>query len=394
MRTIKSVKYVDQGAGRYVSGDVGQYDQKNEMFKRSFWDPGMIELGKRFYFTPVSPKKNPGYRLSDMALINAAWRLEREYALGVRGGRMGFFAWDWDGKFGYPRVAPGLKISSDDPEAITRSVKKAAIFCGASKVGICRLDQRWIYSSAYLITPEGGKPADNIVPEEFQYAIAIAVEMDYEAVTYSPSGPASAATGLGYSKMAFTAGLLAQYIRGLGYKAIPCGNDTAGSIPIAIDAGLGEIARNGLLITPEFGPRVRLAKVFTDLALIPDRPIEFGVWDFCLICEKCAQKCPSKSIPFGEPTDKAHNISNRQGVLAWHINAETCFAFWADNQTDCSTCIRTCPFNKPPGILHDGVRWGVNNTPWLNKLFLWGDDLLGYGKRGKADDFWDKETDF
>jgi reductive dehalogenase len=189
--------------------------------------------------------------------------------------------------------------------------------------------------------------------------------------------------------MAFTAGLLAEYIRGLGYKAIPCGNDTACSIPIAIDAGLGEIARNGLLITPEFGPRVRLAKVLTDLPLIPDRPIEFGVKAFCLECEKCAKKCPSKSIMFGEPSDKTHNISNREGVMTWHINAETCLNFWADNETDCSNCIRTCPFNKPPGMLHDWVRWGIHHTPWLNRLFLRGDDLLGYGKRERPDRFWE-----
>jgi reductive dehalogenase len=188
--------------------------------------------------------------------------------------------------------------------------------------------------------------------------------------------------------MALTAGLLAQYIRGLGYQALPCGNDTACSIPIAIDVGLGEIARNGLLVTPEFGPRVRLAKVLTDLPLIPDRPIAFGVWDFCMICEKCARKCPSKSIMFGDPSENIHNISNRQGVRAWHINAETCLTFWAENATDCSNCIRSCPFNKPPGWLHDMVRWGIKSTPWLNRLFLWGDDLFRYGRKTSIDRFW------
>ena len=258
----------------------------------------MKDLGEKFYFTPIIPADKAGHRLSDISATNAAWRLEREFALGVRGGRTGFYAWDWDGKFGYPRAQSGLKIKIDDTETNTRRVKRAAALFGASLAGVCVLDRRWIYSPAYLMTPEGGKTDTNIVPEEFKYAIAIAVEMDYDGINCSPAGPASVATGLGYSKMAFTAGLLAQYIRGLGYQAIPCGNDTACSIPIAIDAGLGEIARNGLLITPEYGPRVRLAKVLTDLPLIPDRPIEFGVRDFCLICEQCAQKCPSKSIMF------------------------------------------------------------------------------------------------
>ena len=101
----------------------------------------------------------------------------------------------------------------------------------------------------------------------------------------------------------------------------------------------------------EFWKRIARAPAFyADLPLMPDRPIEFGVWDFCLICEKCARKCPSKSIVFGPPSAEPHNISNRGGVNTWHINAETCLQFWADNGCDCSNCIRSCPFNKPSGI--------------------------------------------
>ncbi len=380
---MNNFAFVDQGASRYVVGDVTCYDQKNEMFKRCWWDPSMADLGEKFYHAPVMPRDKPGYRLKDLSLVNAAWRVEREFAQGVRGGRMGLYGWEWDGNFSFPRVPPGLKISENEVRPITGEVKRAAILFGASLVGICELDRRWIYEPAYLITPDGGKVADNTIPEAFRYAVAIAVEMDYPAIQTSPAAPASAATGMGYSKMAYVAGLLAQYIRGLGYQAIPCGNDTACSIPIAIDAGLGEIARNGLLVTPEFGPRIRLAKVLTDLPLLPDRPIEFGVWEFCRICKKCARKCPSRSIMHGEPTEAVHNISNREGVRAWHINAETCLAFWAKNGNDCANCIRVCPFNKPAGRFHDLVRWGVHRFPRMNSLFLWGDDMMGYGKKKK-----------
>jgi epoxyqueuosine reductase QueG len=124
------------------------------------------------------------------------------------------------------------------------------------------------------------------------------------------------------------------------------------------------------------------------MPLLSDRPIDFGVWDFCLKCEKCADKCPSKSIAYGEPTEKPNNISNREGLLRWPINAETCLAFWAKNGTDCANCIRSCPFNKPSGRLHDMVRWGISNAPWLNTMFLWGDEIFGYGKKGNPDRFW------
>jgi hypothetical protein len=29
-----------------------------------------------------------------------------------------------------------------------------------------------------------------------------------------------------------------------------------------------------------------------------------------------------------------------------------------------------------------------NDTAWLNKWFLWGDDIFGYGKKGDANKFW------
>jgi epoxyqueuosine reductase len=388
---MKNVNRIERGADRYVVGHVEPYDQKNEMFKRPFWDPDMKQLGQKFYFEPVMPKERPGYRLYDQSMVNASWRLDSEYALGVRSGGIGMYAWDWDGKFSYPRVPSGLKISIDDPAGLTRGVKKTARLFGASMVGICKLDRRWLYDPGYLITPEGGKSIDITIPKHFQNAVVVALEMDYGAIKCSPAHPAAAATGLGYSQMAFTAGLLAQYIRGLGYSALPCGNDTGCSIPMAVDAGLGEMGRNGLLVTPAYGPRVRLAKIFTDLPLIPDQPVEFGVWDFCLICEKCAKRCPSKSIPFGPPTAKTDDISNRSGVKTWHINAESCLSFWADNGTDCSNCIRTCPFNKPPGRFHDLIRWGIHRTRGLNRLFLWGDEVFGYGRKGNPDQFWDKD---
>ncbi len=390
MRLFKPRK-VDEGAARYVRGDAPPFDQKNEMFKRPFWDPEVRDLFQRFYKDKVSPKDKPGYRLKDQAVVNAAWHLESHFGCGVCGGRTGLYDWTWNGRFDFPRVPRGLKIDADDPAAVTRDMKRVARFFGASLVGVGRLDRRWLYSKAYLLTPEGGKVAENEIPEEYAYAVVLGFAMDYGAVACSPAHPASATVGLQYSRMAFVAGLLAQFIRGLGFKAIPCGNDTACSIPLAIDAGLGELGRNGLLITPEYGPRVRLAKVLTDLPLVPDRPIAFGVWEFCQQCGLCAKQCPSQSIMHGEPSTETHNISNRRNVHAWHINAENCLDFWARNGTDCSNCIRVCPFNKPAGWIHNLAKAAIMRLPALNPAFLRIDGLLGYGGRRDPETFW-KET--
>ena len=375
-----------KGAGRYIVGPVERFDQKNEMFKRVAWDPTVQDIGMGFFGGATAREDKPGYTLQDVALRNAAWYLEFAFGRGIIGGGEGLYAWE-SRQLGGGRPPAGSKVTVDNPAQMTKAIKKAAGFLGASLVGICGLDRRWVYSYSYHVLTGESAPVE--IPEECKYAVVLAIEMDYTGMQFSPTQLGGATTGLGYSKMAFTTGLLAQYIRGLGYQAIPMGNDTALSIPIAVDAGLGELARNGLLITREFGPRVRLSKIFTDLPLVADEPIEFGVWDFCRKCIKCAHFCPSQSILYGEPTDKPHTISNNTGLLRWPVNTEQCLRFWAANGTDCSNCIRVCPFNKPPGWLHTSVRWGVEHTRWLDSLFVKMDDFFGYDKQVKAEHFWE-----
>ena len=180
------------------------------------------------------------------------------------------------------------------------------------------------------------------------------------------------------------------FIRGLGYKAIPHGNDTSLSIPLAIKAGLGELGRLGLLITKKYGCRVRISKVFTNMPLAIDEPIEFGVKQFCDVCKKCAIHCPGQAVMYGDQTAEALNESNNPGVMKWPLNAEKCIKFWASNKGSCTTCRMVCPFNKPKGFIHDFSRLSIKNFPFLDRLFVEVDDLMGYGKRRRAEDFWPK----
>lgn len=386
---IRSEEAVSKGAARYVIGDLEPFNEKNEMFKRPLWDESVSELGRRFYGLWEPDEKRPGYGHLDMALKNAGYYLDMGFARGLLSGRWGLYSWE-SKPWGENIQPKNLKLRIDDPATATRNLKRAAAFFGASLVGVCRLDRRWLYSHHYY-PPLSGMP-DPIekveIPEEYQWAIVLAYAGDYETFRYAPAYPAGAGVGLGYSNMAFTAGLLSQFIRLLGYKAIPMGNDTACSVPLAIDAGLGELSRAGWLITPQYGPRVRLNKIFTDMPLAPDRPMEFGVWDFCTVCAKCARQCPGHAIPTGKPTTEIVDISNRKGLYRWPINAVKCFKFWSVNGTACAACVRVCPFNKPPGKIHDAVRWGIKNMRFLDKLFLWGDDLLGYDKRADSVHFW------
>ena len=371
---------------KWIAGQVERFDQKNETFKRPFWDPEMKDV-RRPVFGTVMPKDKAGYRYEEMVFGDASWYLELGFAEGVIIGQTGLFAWD-SKLMGVSKPPEGLKVEFSNPAEATRDVKKVATYFGADLVGVCRLDRRWVYSEIFNMYTGESKPLE--IPEEYKYAIVMAHEMDYDLEKYAPTQIGNAATGMGYTKMAFTAGLLAQFIRGLGYKAIPCGNDTALSIPMAMQAGLGELARNGLLISPEYGPRVRLSKVLTNLELVPDKPIEFGVTDFCLKCNKCADACPGRAIIYGDRITERHNISNVTGELKWPIDAEKCIRFWGVNGATCGVCVRVCPFNKHMNWFHSTSRWFVDHVRWGDSLYRRMDDLLGYGKQKKADNFWEE----
>ena len=110
---------------------------------------------------------------------------------------------------------------------------------------------------------------------------------------------------------------LAAFIRELGFEATAHvdGNYRVLCVPVAADAGLGELGRLGLLMTPEFGPRVRLSAVTTNMPLVQDKPVTFGVQEFCSICKKCADNCPSGSIDTGSKKPV-------RGVKKWQSNME------------------------------------------------------------------------
>ena len=176
---------------------------------------------------------------------------------------------------------------------------------------------------------------------------------------------------------------------------IPSGNSTALSTAIAVDAGLGELGRNGIVITPKYGPRVRLAKVFTDLPLVPDKPISFGVTEFCEICERCADECPSGAIPKGSRTWDGVDVSSNPGVYKWYVNGLNCMGAWIEEGIDCAQCINVCPFNKPDSWLHDITRALIGaRSHIVDETLLTLDRASGYGGTVEARDFWLKKKDF
>jgi len=265
-------------------------------------------------------------------------------------------------------VAP-QKIAVDDPAAESIEIKKIAMLFGANLVGIAAIDERWHYASR--VDTRDFSAAPNDLPPGMTHVIVMGHAMDADLVDTYPSALAGASTGLEYSHEAAIAIQMSSYIRNLGYEAVASMNDTALVIPYAIQAGLGEYGRNQMVLTPEYGPRVRFSKIFTNLPLIADRPRPLGIKAYCDDCTKCAAACPPRALPFGPPEEKTDSLSTIKGVKKWSANCEKCFGFWAKLKTDCAICMRVCPFNRRYDRIADRLwRW-LATSRWRKVAQLW-----------------------
>jgi epoxyqueuosine reductase len=65
----------------------------------------------------------------------------------------------------------------------------------------------------------------------------------------------------------------------------------------AVEAGLGTLGLNMMLLTPRFGPRVILTGMLADLALEPDPPLAVELCPGLQGCGRCAAICPEDAIP-------------------------------------------------------------------------------------------------
>jgi reductive dehalogenase len=197
-------------------------------------------------------------------------------------------------------------------------------------------------------------------------------EMAEEMVCTAPRAQEVMETAHQYSEAAQTAVQMAAWIRATGYEArAHIDGNYRLILPLAgRDAGLGEIGRMGLLMTPDLGPRVRLSAVTTTLPLVPDRPGDnLAMLDFCLICRKCAENCPGRAIPL----DDRREID---GALRWKINAEKCFQYWNTVGTDCGRCMQVCPYSHADAPAHNLMRWLVARSGVARRLALRLDDWI------------------
>jgi len=334
----------DSAAGIETTDEFKQFAQKNDIFTRAFWDPTVRTDKTDAFFgsyrMEAIPRRGDGFTQKDFALRNASWLISDIMTdrHANKGRREGFQA-----PISNDTPVANEKVEYQNPSDASAEIKKISQFFGSDLCGITHLDKRWLYSKR--VDVRDMSEVELGLPDGLTSVIVLGHQMDKELVQTYPSALGGAATGREYSHEATIVMQVAAYIRNLGYQAVASMNDTSLVIPMAIQAGLGEYARNQLVITPEFGPRLRFSKIFTDMPLEADKPKRPGVAKFCDICTKCVDACPVKALPSGPPKTGG-GLSSIKGVRKWTSDAEKCFSFWATLSTDCAICMRVCPFNR------------------------------------------------
>lgn len=263
------------------------------------------------------------------------------------------------------------KVSPISADELLLSIRVLARRYSGADVGITALKPWHWYSHA-------GRQARNwgeSIHRDHGTAVVIVVPMDLEMIRHAPGLPVIMESSRGYVNAAILAHQVTQLLCSHGYAAHANvdGNYEVICAPLAQHAGMGHVGRMGIFMHRVHGPCCRISVVTTD-APLPETTGNHGYMeDFCRVCKKCADNCPSRSITHGKcPTNR--------GFQHWSIDQENCYAFWRKVGTDCAVCIRSCPFSKPDTLIHKLARWYIRRNPVNRWLALQMDDLF-YGRR-------------
>jgi ferredoxin len=197
---------------------------------------------------------------------------------------------------------------------------------GASSVGYTRVPERWIFRNKAILHTN---------------AIVLTMEMDKVRIETAPSQDGLEAVVEIYRDLGRIANKGADYLRQRGYSA-HAGHPLMGLAlypPLAQMAGLGWMGANGMIVTPEHGPRVRLAAIYTSIENLPFGTENAHQWveEYCAACQICVRKCPVEAI-LPEPQRHAN------GQITY-VSNERCFPCFSDYY-GCSVCIAVCPFSR------------------------------------------------
>jgi reductive dehalogenase len=279
-------------------------------------------------------------------------------------------------------VAPQKAPIPQEPEILTRHIKTAGYFLKADLMGACRVPE-----SAYYSHDKQGNP----IEPRYKNAIIIVMRKDLHAVRASTGRDwmGDPISFQAYQHLGMVAETLANYIRRLGWEASPQYGPSfvdryiVQLPPLLLAAGIGEVSRAGIILNPFLGLGYKAAAVLTDMPILPDKPIDFGLQSFCQNCKICAENCPSQAISTGDKV--MYN-----GYETWKLDTRRCasFNFTNHNGTMCNRCVKSCPWSHPTTSLHNLVRTMVMHSRIAQKIAIRADYLLKPGMDHPDEKWW------
>lgn len=275
--------------------------------------------------------------------------------------------------------APSVSDTARDAQQNADNIKAALYFLGADAVGISRCPD-WAY---YSHDSEG----DEITPYH-KNAISVIVDQGFETMQGASGDDwvGAAQSARAYLRFALLGGIVTEQIRSLGYSARShtVFDGEVVQPPLLLLSGLGEVSRIGdVILNPFLGPRLKSGVITTNMPLTHDKPIDFGLQNFCSNCNKCARECPSGSISAGKKV-----MFN--GYEMWKPDSQKCTQYRITNPagSTCGRCMKTCPWNLE-GLFADApFRWLASNVPGAAKILAKLDDKLGRGKINPVKKWW------
>lgn len=332
---------------------MARIDERNIMFSRITRIPGTKEYEKYYKSHPENKEIDDAIRA--MGSMNSQGsKFFHKLNSPIVDASFEFLA-DIKGLVG-GGIKAGEKVEGTSEE-FTRKLKGLGKFYGANLVGVAELDENYYYTYRGRTDEVYGEKVEANLP----YTFVFAVEMNPAYINTAPLLSQSIQVTKGYLDTAIIGMIIAYYIKSLGYEAR---NHMDGNylmvLPLAAKAaGLGDIGRHGLLVTPEYGSRIRLGAVTTDMPLLKSEPSLLNIKDFCEICGRCGKLCPSKAI--SEEAQKSID-----GVKRWQIKQEQCFKKWMEFGTDCGICIASCPFSLP--MEKNDIEKYYKNSKYTNEI--------------------------
>jgi len=153
------------------------------------------------------------------------------------------------------------------------------------------------------------------------------------------------------SRLDFATSLISSFLYRIGYRALPIPaaerTDLENAIPtishkmVAHIAGLGWIGKNCLLITPEYGPRIRLSSILTNAPLVVTNNL---LEERCNTCRACVEICPVTAIrgrnyKLGEAREERFDFRKCQSYFE-EMKKDT------SKKAVCGMCLYICPYGK------------------------------------------------